>query len=266
MKKVFIFFLSLCLFLLIICDDDANPFSPEKKDLIGNWIATQQYGKIIQSGVVVQEGTMNFTNANSPYVYSFSDDQITLYMHFDNEIDSGSLPYFSSGGKLFVQGMESTIQGNTLILNGEVNDTNYIVYSTLYLKKYSGTIPPREWLDIHKIPTNSIKIQTNGIPLNKSLSISQTDWYVFDGEINNSYEIRVASNDNNYIDFVIKLYETTENGEIQIISNDYGWGTASLNWECEITKKYYFSISGDNNDEEGEYKVSVSSSLINETF
>lgn len=244
------------------CKDDDNPSGHNDAKLLGNWILMKEKETIMENGVVVEVDSTIYTIAESYILLVFHTNTVTSYFNELDETYIEEFPYKTSAGKIIIEGdpVDYTIIGDMLIITQRyVEDDTTEIYE-IFFDKYSGTIPPDGWPPIatEPIPSNATNMPTNGTSLNGTLVIGGVDWYSFTASSGKTYVIETTGD---IVDTYLRLYEVAGNVLTMIASNDDGNDlNARISWLCDANGTYYFSVRAYDDEEEGDYGISVKTS------
>lgn len=262
--RISILIILLSLFLFITCSMNDNPFSPNKDDLTGNWILVKQKLEKKKDGEIINVTIQNYSIIASCYLYRFTKNKMTTYIHLGDDIDNLTTTFSLSEGKIFVGENEYTnykTQENTLVLSNSKKTGSVTFCTDNFFEKYYEEIPPGEWSVIKKIPDNANSIKTDGTVFNGNIEISGVDWYVFNATSGKTYVIETTGDFDTYL----RLYKVIENDELTLIAADDDGGAgenAQIYWTCSSTETYYFSVRETDDMETGYYGISVISSPV----
>ena len=168
--------------------------------------------------------------------------------------------------------MYYSFQDDMLVLNRTYYYSEGTEEITIYLKKYSGTIPPASWTtelsNDNFEPDNTYQDATSLQVGSESeihvIVAEDSDWFKFNATEGENYLIQVLG----YFDSFLDLYGTdgqthlgSDDDNNYDIDVDFNYGTAAVMlWNCNASGTYYFKVRGYSTYSEGYYRVKVSTS------
>jgi len=276
--------ISSLMLLFVGCDkDDSGP------SVIGKWYFYQE--EYSSSYIQKENGTSTY---DPNYDYDFFNASLI-------EITENTVNFCENdaGTEYYCSEVNYEMDGNTLILTyandlmkiEEEKDTMHYSFQddmlvltrthyysegteeiTIYLKRYSGTIPPASWtteLSNDNFEPDDTYQDATSIQVGSESDIhvivsEDSDWFKFNATAGENYLIQVLG----YFDSYLELYGT--DGQTLLDEDDdnnnnidvtFNYGTAAvLLWNCTDSGMYYFKVRGYSTNSEGYYRVKVSTS------
>lgn len=281
------FITSALVLLFASCDkDDKDPDTVVGKWYVHKEVETWTYQGDTEKWEWIYDIDLDVDYYGATF-YEIGEKTITLYYNeSDQSFDEEEISYELNGGKIIAIYTEGTyeqrdtvnfkFEDGMLVLWDKYEDEGGTEEFNIYLKKYSGSIPPASWLeplpdDIFE-PDNTYETATT-IAVGETTDFHTTtsgdvDWFKFDAASGKKYLIQVSG----YIDGYLRLYDTDGSTLLDYNDDNYvedvvvsHWGNPALLWDCPSSGTYYFSVKGYDSYDVGYYKVALSlSNLTNQ--
>ena len=254
--------------------------------IIGKWYHYQTIEVETENGVTETDTWTYNAQADQYYsaeLYEITSGSITAYFNASgSQYDHETMQYRISGNEIIIENENDSIENETIVfaVEGDMltfifseTDDSYSYTSTAKFKRYTGDIPPANWivaLQNDSYEPDNTYMEATQINMGSTQShvtiAGDIDWFKFNATVGTTYLIKVSG----YLDGYMRLFDTT--GENQIASDDDNnwdvdvettyWGNPVILWSCPSTGTYYFNVTGFDEEDEGYYSVDINTSTL----